>query len=47
MTDLVGMSSHELVQHSSTAARRSVDVFLVGFVVAVMALMALGGAGLL
>lgn len=41
------MSSHEIAQHSSTTARRSVDGLLIGFIVAVMALMGLGGAGLL
>jgi len=41
------MSSHEIAQQSSSAARRSVDGLLIGFVVAVMALMGLGGAGLL
>ena len=46
-SDQLAMSSHELAQHSSKAARRSVDGFLIGFIVAVMALMALGGAGLL
>lgn len=41
------MSSHEIAQHTSTAGRRSFDGLLIGFVVAVMALMGLGGAGLL
>lgn len=41
------MSSHEIAQQSSSVARRSVDGFLVTFVVAVMVLMGLGGAGLL
>ncbi|WP_255450669.1 MULTISPECIES: hypothetical protein [Solirubrobacterales] len=41
------MSSHEIAQHTSTVGRRSFDGVLLAFVVAVMALLALGGTGVL
>lgn len=44
---LVGMSSREVAQSHSTKARRSLDGALIGFIVAVMVAVGLGGSGIL
>jgi hypothetical protein len=44
---IVGMSPREVVQSRSTRARRSLDGALIGFILAVVTALALGGSGIL